>query len=187
MISTDVTSVNLLLICTVGMAVINVISGYKKGMVRAVISLVSLVILCVVAVLLANGISSYHDGNFFHVALVVILLAVLGLAHHLLSVVFFSAKLVVRLPVIHFADKLLGIVFGLVETVLILWTLYTFVMMMDLGEIGDMILTWTGGSPLLTWLYEHNYLAYGIERLLEEFQFIPLTDFFHIFENGIDK
>ncbi len=172
----DINSVNLLLIGLIVLAIINMISGYKKGMVRAVISLVSMVVLCVVAVLLAHGISSYNDGNVFHVVLTIILLTVLGVIHHLLGVVFFSAKLVSKLPVIHFLDKLLGIVFGFLETILILWTVYTFVMMMDLGVIEDMIVSWTEKNAALTWLYQRNYLAYGIERLLSEFSFIPLAE-----------
>lgn len=174
----DESSFNYLLICLGVLAIINIINGFKRGMVKAIISLVSLVILCVVISLLAYGISSYNGGNIFHVVLTVILLTVLGLVHHLLSAVFFSAKLIAKLPVVHSLDKLLGIVFGLVETVLILWTLYTFVMMMDLGEIENMLVVWTEESSLLTWFYQHNYLAYGIARLLEEFSFIPLAELF---------
>ncbi len=170
----DINNLNFLLIGLIVLTIINVMSGYKKGMVRAVISLVSMVVLCVVAVLLAHGISSYNDGNVFHIVLTVILLTVLGVVHHLLGVVFFSAKLVSKLPVIHFLDKLMGILFGVLETVLILWTVYTFVMMMDLGVVEDMIISWTDRNPVLRGLYQYNYLAHGIERLLSEFQFISL-------------
>lgn len=169
-------NINFLLIGVLVLAVISMLLGYRKGMVKAVVSLVSLLILSVVALLAAYGIGKYNDGKFFHVALVVILLAVLGLVHHLLSVVFFSAKLVTKLPVVHSVDKFLGIVFGVLETALILWTLYTFTMMMDLGMVGTLILSWTEENFLLTWLYQHNYLAYGISWLLEEFSFIPLAE-----------
>lgn len=168
-------NINLLLIAVLILAVINVVMGYKKGMVKAIISLVSLVVLCVVGLLLANGISSYSDGNFFQAALVVILLGAIGLAHHMLGIVFFSAKLVAKLPVVHSVDKLLGIVFGILETALILWTVYTFVMMMDLGIIGHLIRTCAGENRFLAWMYQHNYLAYGIERFLSEFSFVPLN------------
>lgn len=169
-------NINILLIGVLVLAVINMILGYRKGLVKAVVSLVSLLILSIVALLIAYGIGKYNDGKFFHVALVVILLAILGLAHHLLSVVFFSAKMVTKLPVVHSVDKLLGIVFGVLETVLILWTLYTFSMMMNLGMVETLILSWTEESFVLTWLYQHNYLAYGISWLLEEFSFIPLAE-----------
>ena len=169
-------NINFLLIGVLVLAVINMILGYHKGMVKAVVSLVSLLILSIVVLLAAYGIGKYNDGKFFHVALVVILLAILGLVHHLLSVVFFSAKLVTKLPVVHSVDKLLGIVFGVLETVLILWTLYTFTMMMNLGMVEALILSWTEENFFLTWLYQHNYLAYGISWLLEEFSFIPLAE-----------
>ncbi|MCH5339078.1 MAG: hypothetical protein J1E03_09875, partial [Acetatifactor sp.] len=91
--------VNIILMAVIILGIINVVRGYKKGMVKAIISLVSLVILCVVATLLAHGISSYNSGKVFHVILVVVLLTVLALVHHLLGVVFFSAKLVTKLPV----------------------------------------------------------------------------------------
>lgn len=168
--------INILLLGVAGFTVINMMRGYKKGMVKAIISLVSLIILCVVATLLAYGIGSYHQGNFFHVMLVVFLLAILGIVHHLLDVVFFSAKMVAKLPVIHSADKLLGIVFGALETVLILWTVYTFVMMMNLGMVENYILVSTEQSAFLTWLFQHNYLAYGVSHLLKEFDFVPLKE-----------
>ena len=168
-------NVNFLLIAVLVLAVVNMIMGYKKGMVKAIISLVTLVVLCVTAALLANGINSYHDGKFLNVVVVIILLAVIGAAQYLLGVVFFSAKLVAKLPVVSSADKLLGIVFGILETVLILWTVYTFVMMMDLGMIGQFVKACAAENPFLAWMYQHNYLAHGIEKLLSEFSFVPLT------------
>lgn len=183
--------VNILLLCMAALAIAKAASGYKKGMVKEIISLVSLIVLCVVAALAAYGLGSYRAGNFFHVAVVVILLSLLGLAHHLLSVLFFSAKLVTKLPVVHGVNKLLGAVFGLAETVLLLWTIYSFSMMLDFGAPEAFLIAYTQKSPLLTWLYEHNYLAYGIKLFLKEFQFVPLAEIFNttriFLENLIDR
>jgi len=167
---------NILLIIVVVAAVCKMVDGYKKGVVKEIISLVSLVVLCVVAALIAYGVSNYFDGRFLNVAVAVVLLSVLGIVHHLLSLVFFSAKMVVKLPVISFLDKLLGIAFGVVEVVLLLWTVYAFIMILDVGAIGQVILSYTEDSSLLLWLYRNNYVALGIERLLEEFSFIPLEE-----------
>lgn len=167
-------SINFLLIIVIIAAITKVFDGYKKGMVKEIISLISMAILCAVVALLAGGISSYHDGKIFNVIIAIILLGLIGIAHHLLGVVFFSAKLVSKLPVVSFVNKLLGIVFGVFEVVLMLWTVYTFVMMMDMGAIGQIILSYTGESKILTFIYRHNYLAYGIEQLLSKFTFVPL-------------
>lgn len=168
-------NINLLLIVVVLAIVCKTVDGFKKGMTREIISFISLIVLCVVVALIASGVNSYFDGKFFNIIVVVLLLSLVGIVHHLLGVVFFSAKLVTKLPVIHFADKLLGIVFGAFEVILILWTIYTFIMMMDMGAIGQVILSYTEGSSVLTWFYQHNYLAYAVEHLLEQLGFASLV------------
>lgn len=175
--------VNVLLIIVLAAALFKVVDGYKKGMVKEIISLVSLAVLCTVVALIAGGISSYQDGKFVHVAVAFVLLVILGIAHHLLSLVFFSVKMVSKLPVVHFLDKLLGVVFGVFEVALLLWTVYTFAMMMDMGSIGEMILSHTEENRILTWFYSHNYLAYGMEYLLSEFSFIPISEWLENVKN----
>lgn len=163
-----------MLIVVLAAALFKMADGYKKGIVKEVVSLISMVVLCLVAALIANGVSSYLDGRFVNLALIVILFVIVVTVHHLLNLVLFPAKLAAKLPVVHFLDKLLGIVFGLFEIVLLLWTVYTFIMMMDTGSTGQVILAYTEESPVLLWLYQHNYLAYGIERMLDEFRFLPI-------------
>lgn len=167
-------SINIMLIIVLIAAPFKIVDGHKKGMVKEVISLITMLILSIFAALAAYGLSSYNNGKIFSVIVVVILLVLLMIVHHALSLLFFSAKLVSKLPIVHFADKLLGIVFGVFEVVLVLWTLYAFIMMMDIGPIGQVILSYTEESSLLLWIYQHNYLALGIERFLKEFQFVPL-------------
>ncbi len=167
---------NFLFLLVILAAILKVIDGYKKGMVKEIISLVSLLVLSGVAALLAQGISSYNDGKIFNVIVAVVLLVLLGIAHNLLKLVFFSAKIVSKLPVVHFLDKLLGVVFGVFEVVLLLWTVYTLVMMLELGALEEVILSYTRENGLLAWLYRHNYLAYAIEKLLARFSFVPLAD-----------
>lgn len=167
-------NVNLMLV-VVGIAcILKIVDGYRKGIVREIISLASLVVLCAVAALVGYGASSYYDGKFFNVAVIVVLLGLLGIAHHLLRVVFFSAKMVTKLPVVHFGDKLLGMAFGVFEVVLVLWTVYTFIMMMDIGAVGQLVLAYTEENPFLLWIYRHNYLAHWIERILGEFDFVDV-------------
>lgn len=167
-------NINILLIVVVILALAKAVDGYKKGIVKEVVSLISMIVLCLVAALAVNGIGSYLEGRFFSLAVMVIMLSILLIAHHLVSLVLFPARLAAKLPVIHSVDKLLGIIFGVFEVVLVLWTVYTFIMMMDTGAVGQLVLTYTEENPALLWIYQHNYLAYGIERLLEEFSFVPL-------------
>ncbi|MGN0403555.1 MAG: CvpA family protein [Acetatifactor sp.] len=169
-------TINILLLIVMGLAVIKLIDGFRKGIIKEIISLVSLLIICAVVALVAGGISCYQDKKILHVVVAFLLLGVLGVVHHLLGVVFFSAKMISKLPVVHFADKLLGAVFGVLEVVLVLWTLDAFVMMMDLGAIGQMISSFTVESKMLTWFYNHNYLAYFVEQLISEVDFSALPE-----------
>ena len=164
-------NLNLLLIITAVILLCMVVDGYKKGMVRCLISLISLLITCVVLFLLGNALSSYFDGRFFNVIITLLLLAAIGLVHHLLNVVFFSAKVISKLPIVHSLDKLLGIVVGILETVLIVWTIYAFDIFRDLGSLGQVIVDYTRDSKILTCLYENNYLAYLIEQLGQKLPF----------------
>lgn len=156
---------NILLIIAAVLLLFNVVDGYKKGMVKSIISFVSLIILCIVVALIGNGLQSYFDGQVLNVVIVVLLLCVLGIAHHLLGIVFFSAKLISKLPIVHSVDKVLGVVVGILETVLIVWTIYTFTMMLDMGMIGTQIVEYTRENNVLTWFYEHNYLAYWVQKI----------------------
>lgn len=166
---------NFLLLIVILAAILKAIDGFNKGMVKEIISLVSLAVLCAVAALLAQGVSSYNDGKIFNAAVAVVLLVLLGVVHNLLKLAFFSAKLISKLPVIHFVDKLLGVVFGVFEVVLLLWMVYTLVMMLDLGAVEEVIISYTRENEALTWLYRKNYLAYFIENLLSRFSFVPLV------------
>lgn len=162
---------NLMFIIVAIFLLCKMVDGYKKGMVKEIISFVSLIILCIVLALIANGVSSYFDGQFAKLIVVLFLLIALGVVHHLLGVLFFSAKLISKLPIVHWLDKVLGIVVGVLETVLILWTIYTFIMLLDLGAIGQQILIYTEESEILLWLYQHNYLAYLLQQISAEIDF----------------
>lgn len=163
--SFDLSSINILLIVFAVVLVYSSVEGYKKGMVKAVISFVSLIITCIVVALIGNALKSYYDGEIFNVVVMVLLLCVVGIVRHLLGVIFFSAKVISKLPIVSWLNKLLGIVFGILETVFILWTIYTFVMMLDMGVVGQLLLDYTGESQILSWLYQHNYLAHWVEQL----------------------
>lgn len=173
-----------MLIIVVLAVVLKMVDGYKKGMVKEIISFLSLIILCIVGALVAVGVNSCIEGNgkIFNVFVMVLLLSLVGIAHHLLGLVCFPFEMVAELPGISVLNKLLGIVAGACEVILILWTVYTFVMMMDIGPIGQMIRDYTVDSKILSWFYQNNLLAYGIEIMMQKFSFVPLDQLMTLFQ-----
>lgn len=150
---------NLMLLIVLLVAVFKIVDGFKKGMIKEVISILSLLIMCIVVMLIGAGLHSYMQKQWVGILVTVLLLSLVGIAHHLLKVVFFSAKVISKLPIIHSGDKLLGMLLGALETIVMLWTLYTFIMYFELGMLGEMILEYTSQSRVLTIVYEYNLLA----------------------------
>ena len=163
---------NLLLIVVGIVLLCNIVDGYKKGMVRSVISFVSLIVLCIVVALIGNGLQSYFDGEILNVVIMVFLLCIVGIVNHFLGVLFFPAKLITKLPIVKSLDKILGIAVGILETILILWTIYTLIMILNMGMIGQQLLDYTQTSPILLWFYENNYLAYWVQQLGAQFHIL---------------
>lgn len=161
-------TLNLVLIIAAVILVYMVMRGYEKGMVRSLISLISLLVTCVVLFLVCNAVGNYFNGRFFSMILTLLLIAAISVVHHLLNAVFFSAKMISKLPIVHGLDKLLGVVAGILETVLIIWTIYSFNIFRDLGTLGQILVDYTRDSRILTYLYENNYLAHWIEQIGEK-------------------
>lgn len=163
---------NLLLIVVLLVLLLKVFEGYKRGMVKEIFSFISLVLLCIVVTLVTIALDSFMDGEVIGIIVSVVLLIGIGIAHNFMGIVFFPAKLISKLPVIHWVDKLLGVIAGALETILLVWTLYLFVMRFGLGMIGQQIVEYTQNSAVLSWLYHYNMLAALMEGIFDKFSFL---------------
>ena len=166
---------NLLLIIIGVVLIWRVIEGFRVGMVREIISLVSLIVMSVSVILLAVALGSYMDKDVVSMILAIILFLVLCIVHRIVSVVFFSAKAISKLPVVHGIDRVLGGVVGTCETIIITWVIFSLVMAFGLGVIGEQITLYIKESTILSFLYEHNYLAYGVSLLSERISLLPIN------------
>lgn len=165
---------NIMLILAVICVLFKIADGYKKGMVKEIVSLVTLIIMGIMIVLISKGLHSYMEKEVVGVIIAVVLMALLGVVHHLLNVVFFSAKMISKLPVIHWVNKVFGAVFGVLEVILVLQIVYVFIMYFGLGMIGQQILEYTRESVVLTKIYQYNVVAKLVENLMSQFPAMAL-------------
>lgn len=165
---------NLLFIVFLALLVWRMSAAYKRGMVKEIVSFVSLLVLSVAVALIGTAVLSYFEQDILTLIIAVVLLVVLCVANQIVSVVFFPAKVLAKLPIISFVDKLCGVIIGVLETVLILWVLYTLLVTIDTGAIGQQILVWVQENKILTFLYEYNYLAKFIGMLSAKLSVLPL-------------
>ena len=159
---------NIMLILAVICVLFKIADGYKKGMVKEIVSLVTLIIMGIMIVLISKGLHSDMEKEVVGVIIAVVLMALLGVVHHLLNVVFFSAKMISKLPVIHWVNKVFGAVFGVLEVILVLQIVYVFIMYFGLGMIGQQILEYTRESVVLTKIYQYNVVAKLVENLMSQ-------------------
>ena len=138
---------------------IKVIMGYKKGMVKEIISLVSLLITGVIVALVAIGAKSYNTKEYMNVLIVGVLIAVICLVHHVLNLFFFSLKIVSKIPIIHGMDKLLGAIVGVAETILAFWILMVLIRTLQMGMTGKLVADMVSQNAILLWFDKHNLLA----------------------------
>lgn len=160
-------NVNIVLIVVAVVALFKVWDGYKKGMVKEIISLVTLLIVGIMIALLGCALHNYMKREIMGLVVVILLLAVLGVVHTLLGFVFFSIKMISKLPVVSFLNRLLGAVFGLLEVVVVLMVLFFFLENFGLGVIGAQIQEYISEIEPLQYIYDHNLVATLMDKIVE--------------------
>lgn len=165
---------NWLLIIAIVILVWRIAEGIRRGMVKEIVSFVSLVVLSIAVALVATGIGKYFEKDFISMVMVILMLLVLCIVHRLLSMFFFSAKLIAKLPVIHSVDKLLGAVIGVLETILLIWTVYSLIMAFGMGMLGEQILEYARESRIMRTLYQYNLLQVLVEFIAGKLKWLPL-------------
>lgn len=167
----EILSWNWALIITGVITFVNIISGYKKGLIKELINCISLLVSSVTAVLLSAVLKSYTEKQFMQMITMIIMILVVSIANKLIKMALDGIKVLAELPVINLVNKLAGAIFGVAQTLLLVWFALCLIGMFDLGTVGEYINMYIGKSELLTYLYEHNLLAAMGEKILgSEFQ-----------------
>ncbi len=158
-------SINALLVAVILVVVWRMIVGFKRGMVKELISMVGLIFAAIVGFLAVSGLRGYAENNFFEVIVCVVMIAIVAVVHSVLKLLFFSAKVVSSLPVVSTANKLCGIVFGFLEGIIIYWILCYALVSLDMGIAGTYLRQMIKGNEILYTLYQYNILGALVDNL----------------------
>ena len=90
-------------------------AGFRRGMVREIISLIAMAVAGVCVVLIIGAVGSYLEKEISKTITLVAVLFIVCVVYRLVHVLFTSLELISRLPVIKGVDKLLGAVTGAAE------------------------------------------------------------------------
>ncbi len=89
--------------------------GFKRGMVKEIVSLIATAVGGFCVVLILSAINSYMDKEIGQLVQVIIALIIICFGYRLAHLVLTSIGLAVKLPVLKGLDKILGAVIGFVE------------------------------------------------------------------------
>lgn len=156
---------NWLLIVLLLVMIWRIAEGYKRGMVKEVISFISLIVLSISIALIGMGLSKYFEKDYVSLAVVVLLFLVLCAAHAILGVVLTPAKWIAKLPLIKSVNQVAGVVLGFAEAIILLWALYALMMSFEMGAFGEILAEYTRNNAILRFLYGHNYIRLLIDTI----------------------
>ncbi|MCD8131062.1 MAG: CvpA family protein [Lachnospiraceae bacterium] len=156
---------NALLVVVIIVAVWRTVVGFRRGMVKELISMVGLIFAAIVGFLAVNALQGYAQSNFFEVIVCVVLIAIVAVVHSVLKLVFFSAKVVSSLPVISTVNQLCGLAFGFLEAIVIYWILCYALVNLDMGMAGSYLREMIRENAVLYSLYQYNIIGALVDNL----------------------
>ena len=89
--------------------------GFKRGMVKEIVSLIATAVGGICIILILSAINSYMDQEIGQLVQVIVALLIICIGYRLAHLLLTSVELVVKLPILKGLDKILGAVIGLVE------------------------------------------------------------------------
>ena len=96
-----------------------IVTGFKRGMVKEIISLIAMAVAGVCVLLILSAIGNYMEQEIGKLVQVIAVLFVVCLIYRIVNVFLDSLKLIAKLPIIKVLDKIFGAVVGFVEAGLI--------------------------------------------------------------------
>lgn len=96
-----------------------IVTGFKRGMVKEIISLIAMAVAGVCVLLILAAIGNYMEREIGELIQMVVVLFVVCLIYRIVHVLLGSLKLIAKLPIIKWLDKILGAVVGFIEAGLI--------------------------------------------------------------------
>ena len=135
------------------------VKGYKRGMVEEVNTVLALVLALAAIAMFVVAAQGYMEHETLRTILGIVCMTVAILVYKIADFILSSLKLISSVPVLRGVNKLLGFGVGVLESVLLIWAIFTVIVAFEFGGISNYILTQMRENALLTWLFKNNYLA----------------------------
>jgi len=81
-------------------------------------------------------------------------------------IVYLVMALVIKLPIINGINKFGGLIFGLIQSLVIVWSVFMLAILFDNSEIGIMVVKQIEESEILSFINDHNIFVYIVENIV---------------------
>lgn len=162
----NIGTINIIFILAVLILVSGFIRGCKAGFGAEITSLISLLVSVTALIILIRSVKEYMNKDILNVAIGIISLVVIVLVYKIVSFILEAFKLLSKIPIIKWGDALLGGAVGMVEGIVVIWILFTIIMLFQSGSIHAYIMEAVAENTVLKFLFQYNYVAYFVAGIL---------------------
>ena len=159
-------AINLLFIGAMLIVLGGFIKGCKQGFGAEISSFISLLVSVAALLILIRSVREYMDKDVISAAMGAIAIVVVVLVYKIAGLILEAVKILSKIPVIKWGDALLGGLVGSAEAIVVIWILFTVVVMFNFGDTNEYVLKAVGENAILEFLFRNNYIAYFVAQIL---------------------
>lgn len=138
------------------------VKGYKRGMVEEVNKTIAMILALTAIAMFVVAVKGYMDHEKLRTILGIVCMTIAVLVYRIADFPLSALKMISTIPVIRGVNKLLGFGVGVAEAVLLVWAGFVVIVAFEFGGVSEYILMNVKDNALLTYLFQHNYLAHFV-------------------------
>ncbi len=142
------------------------LKGFKRGMVAELNTALALLLALLAAAMFIVAAEGYMEHETLRTILGIVCMTVVILVYKIADFILSSLKLISSVPVISGFNRLLGLGTGVLEAVLLTWSVFMVIAAFEFGGLSAYLLRNIQESAFLLWLFQNNYLARAISNCL---------------------
>ncbi|MCR4727740.1 MAG: CvpA family protein [Lachnospiraceae bacterium] len=156
--------------------VVKLLLGYKRGLVKELCGIVATIFAAAIVLLIAFAMRQYFNEDRLVFVTTLVLLFLLIVLYKVVNTFLTGLKIFSKVPGLNLVDKILGPVLGFVETILIVWTVFCLVIIMDMGAFENLMMLSVRNNIVMKYLYMYNYMFGIVQQFSVNLKDLRLMD-----------
>ncbi len=138
--------------------IIRMVIAFKRNFVNELWGLLALILSAFIVLLISFGFRAHFTEDSLIAWSGVVLVILMLVLYKLLEVLFTSFKFMAKLSDVSKADRVVGPLIAILETVVLIWGVYSIMLVMNRGAVYDIMMSSAKHNIVMKFLYEYNYI-----------------------------